>query len=76
MSTRVILEIFGWIGSGLIVLSLAQARVWRFRIMNFVGAVIATVYNFLLEIGGIPFMTPYAKPTRAEARAATATGRR
>ncbi|HRY11722.1 MAG: hypothetical protein H6526_06090 [Actinobacteria bacterium] len=50
MSTRVILEIFGWIGSGLIVLSLAQARVWRFRIMNFVGAVIATVYNFLLEI--------------------------
>jgi hypothetical protein len=50
MSTRVILEIFGWIGSGLIVLSLAQARVWRFRIMNFVGAVIATAYNFLLEI--------------------------
>ncbi len=50
MSTRAILEIFGWIGSGLIVLSLAQARVWRFRIMNFVGAVIATAYNFALEI--------------------------
>lgn len=50
MSTRVILEIFGWIGSGLIVLSLAQARVWRFRVMNFIGAVIATVYNGLLSI--------------------------
>ncbi len=50
MSTRVILEIFGWIGSGLIVLSLAQARVWRFRIMNFIGAVIATVYNGMLSI--------------------------
>ncbi len=50
MSTGVILEIFGWIGSGLIVLSLAQARVWRFRVMNFVGAVIATFYNFWLAI--------------------------
>ena len=50
MSTRTILEIFGWIGSGLIVLSLAQARVWRFRVMNFIGAVIATVYNGMLSI--------------------------
>ncbi|MCU0279841.1 MAG: hypothetical protein MUE31_13255 [Candidatus Nanopelagicales bacterium] len=50
MSTRAILEIFGWIGSGLIVLSLAQARVWRFRVMNFIGAVIATVYNAMLSI--------------------------
>lgn len=50
MSTRTLLEIFGWISSGLIVLSLAQARVWRFRIMNFVGAVIGTTYNALLGI--------------------------
>lgn len=50
MSSRTILEIIGWIGSGLIVLSLAQARVWRFRVMNFIGAVIATAYNGLLSI--------------------------
>jgi hypothetical protein len=50
MSTRTVLEIFGWISSGLIVLSLAQARVWRFRIMNFGGAAIGTVYNALLGI--------------------------
>lgn len=50
MSTRVILEIFGWIGSGLIVISLAQARVWRFRVMNFIGAFIATFYNAFLSI--------------------------
>ncbi len=50
MSTRAILELIGWIGSGLIVLSLAQARVWRFRVMNFIGAVIATAYNGLLSI--------------------------
>jgi hypothetical protein len=50
MSTRTILEIFGWISSGLIVLSLAQARVWRFRIMNFAGAALGTAYNGLLGI--------------------------
>lgn len=50
MSTRTILEIFGWISSGLIVLSLAQARVWRFRILNFAGAALGTMYNALLGI--------------------------
>jgi hypothetical protein len=50
MSTRAVLEIFGWISSGLIVLSLAQARVWRFRIMNFAGAALGTMYNALLGI--------------------------
>ena len=50
MSTRAILELIGWIGSALVVLSLAQARVWRFRIMNFAGAVLATFYNAVLGI--------------------------
>lgn len=50
MSTRVVLEIIGWIGSVLVVLSLAQARVWRFRVMNFAGAVLATFYNAILSI--------------------------
>ena len=44
MSTRAILEIIGWIGSALVVLSLAQARVWRFRVMNFAGAILATLW--------------------------------
>ena len=50
MSTRTILEIFGWISSGLIVLSLAQARVYRFRVLNFAGAALGTMYNALLGI--------------------------
>lgn len=50
MSTRAILELIGWVGSVLVVLSLAQARVWRFRIMNFAGAVLATFYNAVLGI--------------------------
>lgn len=40
-----LLEIIGWIGSALVVVSLMQARVLRFRWMNFAGSVIAAGYN-------------------------------
>src|SRR4051812_19782713 len=43
-------EIVGWIGSGLVILSLTQARVLRFRVLNLVGAVLATGYNAVLGI--------------------------
>ncbi len=41
---------FGWIGSGLVVWSLMVSRVLRFRWMNFAGALIATIYNGLIEL--------------------------
>jgi len=44
------LEVIGWAGSALVVASLAQARVLRFRILNLVGAVLATGYNVALSI--------------------------
>ena len=44
------LEVLGWIGATLIVLSLMQARVLRFRWMNLTGAVISMVVNGLLSI--------------------------
>lgn len=44
------LEIIGWVGSILVVVSLMQARVLRFRWLNFVGAVIATGYNAVIEV--------------------------
>ncbi len=44
------LEVFGWAGSILVVWSLMQARVLRFRWLNFVGAVIASAYNAIIEI--------------------------
>src|SRR3712207_4510981 len=44
------LELVGWLGSGLVVLSLMVAGVWRFRVLNLVGAVIATAYNAALGI--------------------------
>lgn len=44
------LEVVGWLGSVLVVLSLTLAGVWRFRVLNLTGAVIATGYNAVLEI--------------------------
>lgn len=44
------LEIIGWTGSVLVVVSLMQARVLRFRWMNFAGSVIAAAYNAVVGI--------------------------
>ncbi|MBI3686914.1 MAG: hypothetical protein HY241_06135 [Actinobacteria bacterium] len=44
------LEVIGWMGSALIVISLAQARVLRFRVLNLLGALLATGYNGWLSI--------------------------
>ena len=44
------LEAAGWLGSVLVVLSLTQARVLRFRWLNLVGSVIATAYNAIVGI--------------------------
>ena len=46
----IVLQAFGWIGSILVVWSLMQARVLRFRWMNFVGSVIAAAYNLAIGI--------------------------
>ncbi len=43
-------EIIGWVGSVLVVVSLMQARVLRFRALNLTGSVIATVVNVVLGI--------------------------
>jgi len=45
-----LLEIIGWTGSALIVFSLMQARVLRFRWINMFGSIIATFYNAALGI--------------------------
>lgn len=44
------LEIVGWAGSLLVIVSLTQARVLRFRWLNLAGAVIATAYNTIIGI--------------------------
>ena len=44
------LDMFGWVSSILVVWSLMQARVLRFRWMNLIGAAMATVVNAMLGI--------------------------
>lgn len=45
-----ILEVIGWIGSVLVVVSLTQSQVLRFRWMNLTGSVVATFYNAVIEV--------------------------
>ena len=54
-------EVFGWIGSILVVVSLMVAKVLRFRVLNLAGALIATIYN--AAIGVWPFMAMNAAIT-------------
>ncbi|MCL1899858.1 MAG: hypothetical protein FWG11_05000, partial [Promicromonosporaceae bacterium] len=50
MDLRTLLEVIGWIGSALIVISLMLSRVLRFRWMNLTGSLIAAAYNAILGI--------------------------
>jgi len=45
-----VLEIIGWVGSVLVVVSLTQSQVLRFRWMNLTGSVVATFYNAVIEV--------------------------
>lgn len=44
------LDALGWAGSALLVYSLMQARVLRFRVLNLVASLILTVFNAVLGI--------------------------
>ena len=44
------LDALGWVGSALLVFSLAQARVLRFRVLNLLACVILVAFNWLLGI--------------------------
>lgn len=44
------LDILGWGGSALLVSSLLQERVLRFRVLNLVACLILVVFNGVLEV--------------------------
>jgi hypothetical protein len=44
------LDALGWAGSALLIFSLMQARVLRFRVLNLVACLILVVFNALLQI--------------------------
>jgi hypothetical protein len=44
------LDVLGWVGSALLIYSLMQARVLRFRLLNLVACLILVVFNAVLGI--------------------------
>ncbi len=44
------LDLLGWVGSAILVLSLLQSRVLRFRVINLVGCGVLIVFNALIEV--------------------------
>lgn len=43
-------EVIGWVGSILLIVSLLQTRVLRLRVLNTVAAVVLVVFNWLIEV--------------------------
>ncbi len=43
-------QLLGWCGSALLIYSLMQARVLRFRVLNLVACVVLVVFNALVEV--------------------------
>jgi hypothetical protein len=44
------LDVLGWFGSAVLVLSLLQARVLRFRVVNTLGTLILLIFNALIAV--------------------------
>jgi hypothetical protein len=45
-----LLEVVGWVGSGILVVSLLQTRVMRFRVLNAVASAVLVGYNLVIEV--------------------------
>lgn len=43
-------EVVGWTGSAILVISLLQARVLRLRLINLLGSLVLLVYNAIVEV--------------------------
>jgi hypothetical protein len=44
------LDLFGWIGSALLIISLLQTRVLRFRVLNLAASLLLVLFNALLAV--------------------------
>ena len=60
MSADTVYELIGYLGSALIVVSLAMSSIIRLRIVNLAGAVVFSFYGVL--IGSIPVIVAPSRP--------------
>ena len=60
------LDALGWAGSALLIFSLMQARVLRFRVLNLVACVILVIFNALLEIWPMVAMNVVLSSARSQ----------
>ena len=58
------LDALGWAASALLVYSVMQARVLRFRVLNLVACVVLVVFNALLGIWPMVAMNVASDPIR------------
>lgn len=49
METTLVYEIIGYIGSGLVVISLMMRNILKLRVINLIGALIFTIYGVLIQ---------------------------
>lgn len=49
MSSEVAFELIGYLGSALVVISLAMSSIIRLRVLNLAGALVFTLYGFLID---------------------------
>lgn len=49
MDTTTLYEIIGYVGSGLVVISLMMRNILKLRVINLIGALIFTIYGVLIE---------------------------
>ena len=61
------LDVLGWTGSALLIFSLLQARVLRFRILNLIASSVLAVFNGFLHIWPMLAMNVVLAPIHAEA---------
>lgn len=56
MDTAIIIEIFGYIGSSLVVISMLMTSIVKLRIINMIGSVISGIYAVICGAFPLAFM--------------------
>ena len=58
MDTKLLIELFGYLGSALVVVSMLMSSVVRLRVINTIGSVIFAIYALII-VAIIPILVIY-----------------